>query len=92
VDIIPHDEEHAAIYFEFTAEAAAETIVNDLRQLSGVHQVELTPSFTNIYGKRIIIMGGGAQVGQVALGAIAEADRPQYPRRAHFRRYDSAGW
>ena len=28
-----------------------------------------------IYGKRIIIMGGGAQVGQVALGAITEADR-----------------
>ena len=28
-----------------------------------------------IYGKRIVIMGGGAQVGQVALGAIAEADR-----------------
>src|SRR5437764_1364066 len=36
---------------------------------------ELTPSFGKIYGKRIIIMGGGAQVGQVALGAIAEADR-----------------
>jgi len=29
----------------------------------------------NIYGKRIIIMGGGAQVGQVAIGAISEADR-----------------
>ncbi len=28
-----------------------------------------------IYGKRIIIVGGGAQVGQVALGAITEADR-----------------
>jgi len=28
-----------------------------------------------IYGKRIIIIGGGAQVGQVALGAISEADR-----------------
>jgi energy-converting hydrogenase B subunit Q len=28
-----------------------------------------------IYGKRIVIMGGGAQVGQVALGAITEADR-----------------
>jgi energy-converting hydrogenase B subunit Q len=75
VDIIPHDEEHAAIYFEFTADAAAETIVDDLRQLPGVQHVELTPSFTKIYGKRIIIMGGGAQVGQVALGAIAEADR-----------------
>src|SRR5438093_11196007 len=35
----------------------------------------MTPSFSKIYGKRIIIMGGGAQVGQVALGAIAEADR-----------------
>ena len=28
-----------------------------------------------IYGKRIIIVGGGAQVGQVAMGAILEADR-----------------
>ena len=28
-----------------------------------------------IYGKRIIIMGGGAQVSQVAIGAIVEADR-----------------
>jgi energy-converting hydrogenase B subunit Q len=28
-----------------------------------------------IYGKRIIIMGGGAQVGQVAIGAVSEADR-----------------
>ena len=28
-----------------------------------------------IFGKRIIIIGGGAQVGQVAMGAIVEADR-----------------
>ncbi len=35
----------------------------------------MTPSFGKIYGKRIVIMGGGAQVGQVALGAITEADR-----------------
>jgi energy-converting hydrogenase B subunit Q len=40
-----------------------------------VTSVDLTPSFQKIYGKRIIIMGGGAQVGQVALGAISEADR-----------------
>ena len=33
------------------------------------------PSFAKIYGKRIVIMGGGAQVGQVAMGAILEADR-----------------
>ena len=28
-----------------------------------------------IFGKRVIIIGGGAQVGQVAVGAISEADR-----------------
>jgi energy-converting hydrogenase B subunit Q len=75
VDIIPHDDQHAGIYLEFTADVAIETIVGDLRELPGVGGVETTPSFTKIYGKRIIIMGGGAQVGQVALGAIAEADR-----------------
>src|SRR6059036_338499 len=31
--------------------------------------------FARVYGKRIIVIGGGAQVGQVALGAISEADR-----------------
>jgi energy-converting hydrogenase B subunit Q len=75
VDIIPGDDTHAAIYLEFTADAAIGTIVEDMQRLPGVARVELTPSFTKIYGKRIIIMGGGAQVGQVALGAIAEADR-----------------
>lgn len=76
VDIIhPHDRE-AEIYLEFAAEdAAIEAIVAQFRGVAGVKAVELTPSFGKIYGKRIIIMGGGAQVGQVALGAITEADR-----------------
>ena len=43
--------------------------------MPGVESVEETPSSAKIYGKRIIVMGGGAQVGQVALGAISEADR-----------------
>jgi energy-converting hydrogenase B subunit Q len=47
----------------------------DLKGLHGVHRLEEIPSFAKIYGKRIVVMGGGAQVGQVALGAIAEADR-----------------
>src|SRR5581483_4655344 len=75
VDILPHDDGRAAIYLEFTTEAPIDAILDDFRQLSGVSRVELIPSFTKIYGKRIVIMGGGAQVGQVALGAIAEADR-----------------
>jgi hypothetical protein len=39
-----------------------------------LHCFELVPPFAKIYVKRIIIMGGGAQVGQVAGGAISEAD------------------
>jgi energy-converting hydrogenase B subunit Q len=75
VDINPRDDQSAEIYLEFTADAPIEPIVEDLRQVTGVSRVELTPSFAKIYGKRIIIMGGGAQVGQAALGAITEADR-----------------
>jgi energy-converting hydrogenase B subunit Q len=40
-----------------------------------VKDAEIVKSLEKIYGKRIIIMGGGAQVGQVAVGAISEADR-----------------
>src|SRR5205807_7224205 len=47
----------------------------DLQRLDVVRSVTVVQSLQKIYGKRIIIMGGGAQVGQVALGAIAEADR-----------------
>jgi energy-converting hydrogenase B subunit Q len=69
-------EEHADIYFEFTSDArSADSVVSDLRQLPGVMRLEQTPSLAKIYGKRIIVMGGGAQVGQVAMGAISEADR-----------------
>jgi energy-converting hydrogenase B subunit Q len=65
------------IYFEFTLDdgTAAESVLRDLQGVEGVVSVQETPSLAKIYGKRIIVMGGGAQVGQVALGAIAEADR-----------------
>ena len=67
---------HPDVYFEFTVDGGAvERVIADLRQVRGVVRLEETQSLTNIYGKRIIVMGGGAQVGQVALGAITEADR-----------------
>src|SRR5207249_5785891 len=52
-----------------------ERLLSGLRSLAIVHQVAQVNTMDKIYGKRIIIMGGGAQVGQVALGAITEADR-----------------
>ena len=47
----------------------------DLNKIKEVKSVELHGSQLDIYGKRIIIVGGGAQVSQVAMGAITEADR-----------------
>ena len=67
--------DRAEIYFEFSMERPSEQMFSDLTGLDGVTSLEEIPSFAKIYGKRIVVMGGGAQVGQVALGAIAEADR-----------------
>lgn len=52
-----------------------DALSDGLLGLPGVHRVERPPSLEAIYGKRVIIIGGGAQVGQVAVGAISEADR-----------------
>ena len=38
-------------------------------------RVHLTRALDRVFGKRIIVVGGGAQVAQVALGAVSEADR-----------------
>jgi energy-converting hydrogenase B subunit Q len=46
-----------------------------LDDLEDVRQVHLTRALERIFGKRIIVIGGGAQVAQVALGAVSEADR-----------------
>ncbi|WP_405270794.1 DUF5612 domain-containing protein [Methanobrevibacter sp.] len=50
-------------------------LVSDLKGIPEIKSVELHGSQLDIYGKRIIIIGGGAQVSQVAMGAITEADR-----------------
>jgi energy-converting hydrogenase B subunit Q len=62
-------------YIEFTIDEPPDRLLTELSALPGVLRVEQTPPFSKIYGKRIIVMGGGAQVGQVAMGAISEADR-----------------
>jgi len=50
-------------------------LLDDLNNIAEVKTVELHGSQFDIWGKRIIIVGGGAQVSQVATGAITEADR-----------------
>jgi len=46
-----------------------------LRGVDPVVDVQLTRELGTVFGKRIIVVGGGAQVAQVALGAVSEADR-----------------
>jgi energy-converting hydrogenase B subunit Q len=74
VEILDDLDGQSRTYLEISAPATA-ALVEELRALSVVRGLDVTPTFKRIYGKRIIIMGGGAQVGQVAIGAISEADR-----------------
>ena len=79
VDIAERREGSSTVYFELEEvvgdSGAAEVLIRDLKALAVVRTVERAPSFAKVYGKRIIVVGGGAQVGQVVVGAVAEADR-----------------
>jgi energy-converting hydrogenase B subunit Q len=74
VSILENSPEGSRVYFEVTT-PRWEEMLDRLRELPIVRRVEVVKSMEKIYGKRIIIMGGGAQVSQVAIGAIVEADR-----------------
>ncbi len=76
VSIIEDGPVETRLYFEVELPQENEPLLlAELQSLDVVLSVTEVQSLQKIYGKRIIIMGGGAQVGQVALGAISEADR-----------------
>ncbi len=74
IDILERGE-RSAVHFELEAITDEAAFIRDMEALDVVESIELVPTMRKVYGKRIIVVGGGAQVGQVALGAIAEADR-----------------
>jgi energy-converting hydrogenase B subunit Q len=51
------------------------TLTAAIEGTPGVRTSRLTHSLDKVFGKRVIVIGGGAQVAQVALGAVTEADR-----------------
>ena len=67
----------AELYFEYepSADDKREALLADLNGIPSVHEVKAYQPFGDIFGSRVIIIGGGAQVAQVALGAVNEADR-----------------
>jgi energy-converting hydrogenase B subunit Q len=75
VEILAGSEDESRLYFEIRLPGEGEPLLEDLRRSPAVRGLSTVATMTRIYGKRIIIVGGGAQVGQVAIGAISEADR-----------------
>jgi energy-converting hydrogenase B subunit Q len=75
VEIVERGPVESRVYFEIALPGEADALVAELQAMPAVRALERVPTLQRIYGKRIIIVGGGAQVGQVAIGAISEADR-----------------
>jgi energy-converting hydrogenase B subunit Q len=53
----------------------ADELLDALDGMPEVQAIRRTRALGSIFGKRVIVVGGGAQVAQVALGAVSEADR-----------------
>jgi energy-converting hydrogenase B subunit Q len=75
IEIHSNHPPQSRLYVEVRVAGEVDPLVAELRALPAVRAIEPVATFTKVYGKRIIIIGGGAQVGQVAIGAVSEADR-----------------
>ena len=67
--------EQAMIVFELEAVGDENALLEALRAVEHVVDVSREPTFHKIFGRRIIVIGAGAQVGAVVMGAVSEADR-----------------
>jgi energy-converting hydrogenase B subunit Q len=68
-------DELAELQLEVSRATDEARMVADVEATDGVTKVSIVPTFQRIFGKRVIVIGGGAQVGMVAQGAVSEADR-----------------
>jgi energy-converting hydrogenase B subunit Q len=72
----PIDDDPPLVEIELEVEGATEDdLVDALEAIEEVRTIHRTRALGTVFGKRIIVVGGGAQVAQVALGAVSEADR-----------------
>ncbi len=69
------DKYHASLYMELESVENVEKFIENISKVEAVCSIEEYPTLQDIFGKRIIIIGAGAQVAMVAQGAITEADR-----------------
>ena len=72
----PIDDDPPLVEVELEVEGVGEDeLVSALEAVEDVRVIHRTRALGTVFGKRIIVVGGGAQVAQVALGAVSEADR-----------------
>jgi energy-converting hydrogenase B subunit Q len=73
--IISHGQNQgkASVYMEIEGNDA--DLVESLQANPSITEVTVHQPFDKIFGSRVIIIGGGAQVAQAAVGAVNEADR-----------------
>jgi energy-converting hydrogenase B subunit Q len=72
----PAGDRPSGVEIELEVEGLDETeLSRAVAGLAGLRSADLTRSLERVFGKRVIVVGGGAQVAQVALGAVSEADR-----------------
>jgi energy-converting hydrogenase B subunit Q len=70
------DDGKPTVELELEVEEADEAaLISVLEPIRDVLAMRLTRPLGKVFGKRVIVVGGGAQVAQVALGAVSEADR-----------------
>jgi energy-converting hydrogenase B subunit Q len=66
----------ASVYMEIDGrEEVVREMAVELVDSDSIFEVSIHEPFEKIFGSRVIIIGGGAQVAQVAVGAVSEADR-----------------
>lgn len=63
------------LHIHLKMENMAPEAIDKIKKIADIIKINATASNIKIWGKRIIIIGGGAQVSSVATGAILEADR-----------------
>ncbi|MFQ6051730.1 MAG: DUF5612 domain-containing protein [Candidatus Hydrothermarchaeota archaeon] len=56
-------------------EGEFEWMIKELERNEAVESIRVGKSFDQVYGKRVLVYGWGAQISQVVLGAVTEADR-----------------
>ncbi|MEA2645102.1 MAG: energy-converting hydrogenase subunit [Chloroflexota bacterium] len=65
----------ARVIFELESVGDQATLVAAIQAVDGVREVSTEPTFEKVFGRRIIVIGAGAQVSSVVSGAVSEADR-----------------